>query len=120
MTREEIFNLINKDRKEMFRDLSKAIGNNVNVIKRFVNDNLDTENENLDKNFEKNIKCACEILKHVNDGETIQDQGDVLYLAIVHLIDSFCMLEEKRLRQQKYNLDQLINDLMGGFKKNDL
>lgn len=113
MTREEIFNLINKDRKEMFKYLSKAIGNN--VIERFVNDNLDTEN--LDENFEKNIKCACEILMHVNDGKTIQDQGDVLYLAIVHLIDSFCMLEEKRLKQQKYNFEQLINDLMGGFKK---
>lgn len=113
MTREEIFNFINKDRNERFKDLSKAIGSN--VIERFVNNSLNTKN--LDENFAKNIKCACEVLMHVNDSTKLQDQGDVLYLAIIHLIDSFCLLEEKRMLMDSSALYKVINNLMRGFKQ---
>ena len=112
MTRDEMFNLINKDRKENFKDISKSIGNN--VIERFVNDNLNTKN--LDKNFEKNIKCAIGILSHINEAKNIQDQGDILYLSIIHLLDSFCMLEEKRIINERDNFSKLFKNLMGGFK----
>jgi hypothetical protein len=111
MNRDEMFKLINKERLDNIKKISKDTG--LHIINNHVNTYVNTKN--LDDNLNKNIEIAVKTLKFFNDNDELQHKGDVLYLSILHLIDSFCLLEEKRLILEAKNMKGIIQKLMGGI-----